>query len=77
MNNQNTREEKASYVAVCCGLCAGWRAAFWGIVLVGLGGLGLVSLFVPLSPSLGRYILPVLLVLWGGLLLLNWRRTRG
>ena len=76
MNTQNTHEDKGSYVAVCCGPCSGWRAAFWGIVLVALGGLGLLSLFVPLPPSLGRYIFPVLLVLWGGFILFNWRRTR-
>ncbi len=76
MNTQNSREDKVPSVAVCCGPCASWGAVMWGIVLIGLGGLGLVSLFVPLPPTLGRLIWPALLVLWGGLILLNRLRTR-
>ena len=76
MNTQNSSENKVPYAMVCCGPCASWQTVMWGIVLIGLGGLGLVSLFVPLPPTLGRFILPALLVLWGSLTLLNRRRTR-
>ncbi len=76
MNTETHREDKPAYVAVCCGLCTGWQAVFWGLVLVGLGGLGVLSAFVPLPISLGRYILPALLVLWGAFVLLNARRNR-
>ncbi len=76
MNTETSRENKASYVAGCCGVCAPWQAVLWGIVLIGLGGLGLASVFVPIPLALGRLILPALLVLWGGFCLFNARRTR-
>ncbi len=76
MNTGTSREDKVTYVATCCGPCTPWQAVFWGIVLVGLGGLGLVSAFVPIPIALGRYILPALLVLWGAFCLLSARRTR-
>ncbi len=76
MNTETSREDKASYVAVCCGPCAPWQAVYWGIVLIGLGGLGLASAIVPLPLALGRFILPALLVLWGSFQLLSARRTR-
>lgn len=75
MNTEKDLENKMQVVAVCCGACRGWRAAYWGIVLVLLGGLGLLSAFVPLQ-DLGRIIFPALLVLWGGYILLGIRRAR-
>ena len=77
MNTETHREDTVTTIAACCGACAPWQAVFWGLVLVGLGGLGVLSAFVPLPLSLGRYILPALLVLWGAFLLLNARRARG
>jgi predicted MFS family arabinose efflux permease len=69
MNTENTNQP----TQVCCGASAGWRAAFWGVVLVALGSLGLLSNLVPLQ-HLGGTILPALLMLWGAFILINTRR---
>ncbi len=74
MDTQNNNETKVQYVPVCCAPGSGW-AAFWVILLILLGGLGLLSTFVP-AQHLGRYILPAFLLLWGGYLLLNLRQVR-
>ncbi len=74
MNTQTMNEDNVRYVAICCGPNAG-RTVFWGVGLICLGGLGLLSLFVPLQP-LGRFIWPLFLVLWGGMLLLSLRRSQ-
>ncbi len=76
MNTGTSREDKVTYVATCCGPCVPWQAVFWGIVLIGLGGLGLASVIVPIPLAIGRLILPALLVLWGGFCLFSARRTR-
>lgn len=74
MDTPNSNDTKIKVVSVCCAPSAGW-AAFWGILLITLGGLGLLSTVVPLQ-SIGRYILPALLVLWGGTILFNLRQAR-
>ena len=71
MNTENTNQNQSTQV--CCGASAGWWAAFWGIVLVALGGLGLLSNFVPFQ-HFGGYILPAFLLLWGAFILINTRR---
>ena len=75
MNTQNINEDKVRYVAACCGPNGAWRSAFWGSVLILLGGLGLLSTFVPLQ-NVGRSVLPALLVLWGGFILFRRGRVR-
>ncbi len=74
MNTEIHREDTPTRVAICCGLCTGWQAVCWGIVLILLGALGVLGAFVPLPVSLGRFILPALLVLWGSFLVFNARR---
>lgn len=71
MNTENTNLKPSTQV--CCGASAGWHAAFWGVALVALGGLGLLSNFVPLQ-HLGGYILPAFLMLWGAFIMINARR---
>ena len=73
MDNPNVNDSKTVYVYGCCAPGTG-QAVFWGIVLILLGGLGLISAFAPLQ-HLGRYILPAFLVLWGIDILFS-RRTR-
>ncbi len=74
MDNSNANKSKTEYVAVCCTPSA-WWAAFWGIVLISLGGLSLLGTVIPLQ-HVGRYILPAILILWGGAILLNLRQKR-
>jgi hypothetical protein len=69
MNTSNASETKTKYVGMCCAPSAG-GAIFWGILLVLLGGLGLLSAIMPLE-HLARYILPAFLVLWGGYILFS------
>lgn len=71
MNTQNSGENNVKYIAVCC-----VPNAFWGILLVLLGGIGLIGAFIPLQ-HIGQYVLPAFLVLWGGYLLVNLRQARG
>ena len=73
MNTNSEDETKVKYVAVCCPPGTSWTA-FWGIFLVLLGALGLLTSFMPLQ-QLGRYILPAFLLLWGGYLLFAWLRA--
>ncbi len=73
MNTQDKNETNVQYLAVCCCGPNTRRAIFWGIVLILLGGLGLLSTFVPLQ-HLGKYILPAFLLLWGSYIL--WDRRR-
>ncbi len=72
MDIENTTKNQSAQV--CCGTTSGWRSAFWGIILVILGGLGLLSNLVPIQ-HLGGYILPALLVLWGGFILIKSLRS--
>ncbi len=76
MNTTDVNKTNQEVVAMCC-CCAPSRvwAAFWGIVLISLGGLSLVNTVIPLQ-NVGRYILPAFLILWGGFILFNLRRTR-
>ncbi len=74
MNTQKTDENNVKVIAVCCGTGARWMA-FWGIILVLLGGLGLLSAFTPIQP-IARYILPGFLVVWGAYLLLTLFQAR-
>jgi len=73
MNTKSENETKMQFVAVCCAPSTGWKA-FWGIFLVLLGALGLLSTFMPLQ-HLGHYLLPAFLLLWGGYLLYAWLRA--
>jgi hypothetical protein len=74
MNTHPVNPANPQSGAVCCGPLSARRAAFWGSVLLLLGGLGLLSVLFPAQP-LGRFILPAFLLLWGGGLLLGTRRT--
>lgn len=67
MNTQKTDENNIKVIAVCCANGARW-IAFWGIILVLLGGLGLLSAFTPIQ-QIARFIFPAFLVLWGAYLL--------
>ncbi len=71
MDNQNVNTNR-SYLPACCG--AG-QAAFWGILLVLLGGFGLLSTVFPLQ-HLWQYVLPAFLLIWGGYLLVSLRLNR-
>ncbi len=75
MNTQNTNKTVIQPVMVCCAHSTS-RAIFWGIVLIVLGGLGFLNTLVPLR-HLGSYVLPALLVLWGGFILFNIRQQAG
>ena len=72
MNSENTNQKP--YSRTCCGASTGRWTAFWGILLVILGGLGLLSNFFPLQ-HLGGYILPAFLLLWGAFILFNLRQS--
>ncbi len=72
MDIENSTKNQAAQA--CCRASAPGRSAFWGILLVILGGLGLLSNLVPLH-NIGGYILPALLMLWGGFILFNSRRS--
>jgi len=74
MDNPNSNDRNTVYIYGCCAPGTG-RAVFWGIALVLLGGLGLLSAFVPFQ-HLGRYILPAFLLLWGGYILFSRRARR-
>ncbi len=74
MDTRNENGNKVQYVGVCCGSSI-WSAAFWGILLVILGGLGLLSNVLPFQ-QLARYIVPGFFVLWGGYILLRLRQFR-
>jgi hypothetical protein len=73
MNTSNASETKTKYVCMCCAPGAG-QAVFWGILLVLLGGLGLLSAFMPLV-HVGDYVLPAFLVVWGAYILFSLRRS--
>jgi hypothetical protein len=75
MNTVNPDPSQRQYLAVCCAPISGRRMLFWGSVLLLLGGLGLMSILFP-AQQLGRVILPVFLLMWGGALLLGARRTK-
>ncbi len=69
-----SNEIKNKYIAVCCVPSAGW-AVFCGVLLITLGGLALLGAFIPLA-HIGSYILPALLIIWGGAILVNLRLSR-
>ncbi len=75
MNSDNSIPSKGNISGVCCAPFSNRRTVFGGKVLVILGALGLLSVLFP-AQQLGRVILPVILLLWGGMLLLGARKTR-
>jgi len=71
MNNTDMKETKV--VLTCCGIDSGKWMMFWGILLILLGALGLLSTLWP-TQHLGQFLLPGFLLLWGGMLLFSPRR---
>ena len=72
MNNENISQNQS--LQTCCGASTGRRSAFWGSLLLVLGTLGLLSNIFPFQ-HLGGYILPAFLMLSGGFILFNLRRS--
>jgi hypothetical protein len=71
--NTNERETHAVYVS-CCAPVDGSGASFWGVLLLVIGFIWLLS-SLALVASVGKFILPAILITLGVAALWNTRKS--
>lgn len=77
MENTELREREVYYVyGGCCAPIGRQGVSFWGVALVAIGALALLSNLTFFNLDIGGIVLPGLLLAWGIAILLPRRELR-